>query len=137
MYSVEFLKQKVLEDNPSAEVRPGSAQHDLFIVPLDALMEPAEAQRAQIETAQRIANAASMTDEEADALAANFFVYRNVGGKASAQVQFFYAAAREVYIAAGTIVQSSDGSKVSGCDCKMRQYLLIKVEITIFAALNL
>ena len=52
MNDIDFLIQKILEDNPRAEVRPGSAQRDLLIVPHSKLLEPVEEERSTIARAQ-------------------------------------------------------------------------------------
>jgi hypothetical protein len=111
MNDIDFLIQKILEDNPRAEVRPGSAQRDLLIVPHSKLLEPVEEERSTIARAQSIANYATMTDEEMDALAANFFIYRDGGVNARTQVKVGFSSPTSVELKAGDTFQNSDSTK--------------------------
>ena len=109
--TAEFLIQTLKEAYPNVDTRIGTVPRDWLITPMSILLEPYEAQRANIGTRQLIENYETLTDEEMDDLASNLFIYRNLGVRARADIILGFSQPTSVTVDAGTIVENADGTK--------------------------
>lgn len=105
----EFLKTRLRQEYPSVSAENGDAIVDLLINPLSLLLEALKRETALIKLGQSVQTAASMRDSDADALAANFFVARRVGGRAYGLVRIYYANPTSVFIGVNTRFTTSGG----------------------------
>ena len=94
----EFLKTRLRQEYPSVSAENGDAIVDLLINPLSLLLESLKRETALIKLGQSVKSAATMRESDADALAANFFVTRRVGGKAYGVVRIYYANPTSVFV---------------------------------------
>jgi hypothetical protein len=94
-YSTEdfeaFLTARMEEFNPSLVTAKGSANYDILVGPLRAILEPLEWEINALKTYQSLDNYTSMPDEEVDSLVANYFLSRNPGSYASGSVRVYFS----------------------------------------------
>lgn len=107
--SASFIKQILYEYNPDIDTRPSTAFYDLFLKPNTYLLQPMLDDATAISMAQTINNIESMTEDEADALIANYTISRISGGVATGSVRFYYNTLTEVSVDEGTVVLSDTG----------------------------
>ena len=99
----EFLKTRLRQEYPSVSAENGDAIVDLLINPLSLLLEALKRETALIKLGQSVQTAASMRESDADALAANFFVTRRVGGKSYGLVRVYYANPTSVFVGTNAV----------------------------------
>jgi len=105
----EFLKTRLRQEYPSVSAEDGDAIVDLLINPLSLLLEALKRETALIKLGQSVQSAVSMRESDADALAANFFVSRRVGGKAYGVVRVYYANPTSVFVGVNARWTTADG----------------------------
>lgn len=87
----EFLKTRLRQELPSLSVQNGDAIVDIVIRPLQLLFESFKRELQIIRQGQSVRNPSQMRLTDAEDLAANFFVTRNTGSRASGTVRVFFA----------------------------------------------
>lgn len=96
--------------NPDAAAdREGSAIRDLFIKPATELSRSFITELEGIRNGMSFLNIESMTEDEADALAANLIVARKSGAKATGVVRLYFDKAFNFDLPAETMFNSSSG----------------------------
>jgi hypothetical protein len=105
----EFLKARLRQEYPSVASEDGDAVVDLLINPLSLLIEAFKREASLVQLGQSVSNAALMREEDADALAANFFVNRKVGSRAAGIVRMYYANPTYVSVTPGVVFTSASG----------------------------
>lgn len=98
----EFLKTRLKQEFPTLSVQDGDAIVDIVIRPLQLLLEGFKREIQIIRTGQSTRNASQMRIQDAEDLAANFFVSRNAGSRATGTVRIFFANPTFVSILVGT-----------------------------------
>ena len=98
----EFLKTRLRQEFPSLSVQNGDAIVDIVIRPLQLLLESFKREIQIIRTGQSVRNANQMRTQDAEDLAANFFVTRKSGSRASGTVRIFFAVPTFVSILVST-----------------------------------
>lgn len=109
--TANFLIQLLKERNPDIDTRVGTITRDWLITPLSILLEEYEDITENIAARQDISNYETLTDAEMDDLAANLFVYRDLGVRPRAEVVLSFNTPTDVFVQAGSIVESGDGTK--------------------------
>lgn len=116
----DFLETTLLEQDPTFEVRKGTAFNDLFFKPMEYITQPFRDEADRLFIAQSMSRILKTDDPDAfdevavDELVANFYVYRNEGGKSSgvARVYFVDPVHRE-YPTNGFVVVGNNGLNYS------------------------
>ncbi len=87
----DFVVQRLTESYPKLAA-DHSVLEDMFVKPLIALLAPFKDEMEAIKLAQSIRNAELLSDDEVDALAANFFVERKQGSFSSGSARIYFNA---------------------------------------------
>ena len=107
--AIDFLKDRLRQEFPSISATDGDAIVDLLIKPLSFLTEAGKRETEIIRKGQSVRNATTMRLEDAEALAANFFVSRRTGAKSAGTVRVLYGAPTFVSIISTVSFSTSDG----------------------------
>ena len=105
-----FLIQKILEANPSAEVRSGSGYGTIVIKPMSILLAPFSNELEAFRARLSLADVATLGSEATDDLIENLFIDRRVGNLASGSVRVYFASPQEKTIPIGTGFVSESGN---------------------------
>ena len=87
----EYLIAALKEQHPSLELQDGDAIIDLMIRPLQLLLEPMKRELNLLRKRQSVRYPGQLTDEDAEDLAANFFITRRRGNFSTGIVRVFFA----------------------------------------------
>lgn len=93
----EFLQERLKEFDPKFEVRAGTAFYDLFMKPMQYIVQPLRDEADDVQEAQSFLRILSTEDPDAfneeavDSLASNVFSERIEGGHSSGVARVFYA----------------------------------------------
>lgn len=104
--TVTFIKQRIKENY---DIDTEGDFEDLFINPLQTLVEPLVQEEQRIALGQSIANVGLISSEEVDDLAANSFEQRNEGSKATAFVRLYYPNPLNLTITTDKAASTADG----------------------------
>ena len=104
-----FLQDRITQSFPNISAQDGDQLADLLITPIEVLFEPLKREIQRARTGQSVNNAAQMRLEDAQDLAANFFVDWRSGVRASGVVRIFYANPTYVNVLATTIFSTPEG----------------------------
>lgn len=94
----DFVIARLTQEFPELAASAGGELEDLFVSPMQVLIEPFKRAVESVRINLSVENADLMADDEADALAANFFETREEGGFAGGQVRLFFTAPTTVQI---------------------------------------
>lgn len=104
-----LIIEKIKELNPSLDTRVGSVIRDVLINPLSSLLAEYQRDHDSVLTRHTLTDLTLLSEEELDAVAANFLVTRNTGAKSVGFVKFYFNAPRSFSLPAGTILETADG----------------------------
>lgn len=105
----EFLLTRLRQEFPSIPAEKGDAVVDLLIRPLQLLLESFKRELQIIRAGQSINNSDVMRLADAEDLAANFFVTRRTGSRASGIVRLYFSQPTFVSIMVTTEFRTSQG----------------------------
>lgn len=105
----DFIEERVLESDPTFELREGSAFRDFFIKPLTLILQPLRDDIEVIRTLQSLVNFATMSEDELDSLIANIFLSRRSGSSATGTVRAYFAAPQASSVTADSSFLSVTG----------------------------
>lgn len=94
----DFIVARLTQEFPELAASAGGELEDVLTSPMQLLLEPFKRAVESVRINQSAENADLMSDDEADALAANFFEDREEGGFASGQVRLYFTAPTTVQI---------------------------------------
>ena len=97
------------EKRPDLNVRRGTALRELLINTFQLIVQPLVREFNDLREQQSLANAAALTEEKLDALAANVFAFRRSGLFASGSVRLYFREATNVSVGLGVVFRSRDG----------------------------
>lgn len=100
---------EIREHDPELNVRPGGALSELLINTFQIIMQPLVREFNGLREQQSLANAAALTEESLDDLAANIFAFRRTGLAAAGVVRLYFREAENVSVDTGVIFRSKDG----------------------------
>ena len=100
-------------NDPDLDVRPDSALRRLLIRPFALIAQPVIRELLDIREQLSLANAATLTEDSLDALAANVFAFRREGQRSSGVVRLFFASAVTVSIETNVVFRSTEGTGFS------------------------
>ena len=104
-----FIVARLTQEFPELAASAGGELEDLLVSPMQMLLEPFKRDIESTRINQSVENADIMNDEEADALAANFFTEREDGGFASGPVRLYFTAPTTVRVTTDRQVSSRSG----------------------------
>jgi hypothetical protein len=87
----DFLITRLRQEFPSISAQNGDAIVDIVVRPLQLMLEAFKREIQIIRTGQSVRNAEQMRTVDAEDLAANFFVTRKTGSRATGTVRIFFA----------------------------------------------
>lgn len=105
----DFLRDRLRQEYPSIPAGKHDTITDLVLRPNELLMEPMKREIQTVRIGQSVRNSASMRDEDADSLAANWFTARREGGRSSTIVRVFFATAAFVSVSSTVTFTSGSG----------------------------
>jgi hypothetical protein len=86
-----FIQDRYAQEFPDIYAGDPGAVHDLFVKPLIVLLEPLKREIENVKRTKSLKDPSLLTDEEADALAANVFEERDSGGFSTGNARLFFA----------------------------------------------
>lgn len=95
-----FLEDRFAQEFPDLYIAEPGVLRDLFINPLRSILEPFKREIATIARNQSLADPETLSDQDADALLANWFQDRDVGSQATGTVRIFFSSPTTVNIQA-------------------------------------
>lgn len=104
-----LIRSRLQSEFPGLILQDGDPLDDYAVKIMRILLEPFRREIKRISQAQSVANADVLSDEEADSLAANFFVSRNVGGYATGLARLYCTAPQSLTITPSNVLTSSSG----------------------------
>lgn len=105
----QFLKDRLRQEFPSVSASDGEAIVDLLIRPLQLLFEALKRETQIVRRGQSTRNSSTMRLEDAEALAANWFVNRRTGLRTTGTVRVFYSAPTFVSVLSTVIFETGSG----------------------------
>ena len=106
---IEFITAKLEEAFPDITVTPGDAIYDILITSVSLFFEAYRSELKRIANSQSVSNIDSLSDADADALAANWLVSRNTGSLASCRTQIVFSSPKSVRLDSTNLFYTSDG----------------------------
>jgi len=108
---IEFLEDKAKEFNPNFSTSEGTAVRDLFVKPFSVIFQPIVDEILKVRQNLSLKNAEDLSEEDLDLLAANFFVTRRQGSKASGSVRVFFNEPVDEFLPTGTVFIAANGAR--------------------------
>jgi hypothetical protein len=105
----KYITARLEQEFPDTNFREGSGVRDLLVKPANLLMDPIYREVQLIKQAQSLIAPELLSPEEADALVANIFISRTLGGLATGFVRLFFNAPVAVNISVGNVCFTSSG----------------------------
>tara|TARA_Y100001938_G_C8101688_1_gene442368 strand:+ start:8471 stop:11545 length:3075 start_codon:yes stop_codon:yes gene_type:complete len=105
-----YIIEKIKNQDPEIDVRPGSSIYDFLINPLSSILEPYQSEHKAIIDRQAVTDISTLSTSELDAVAANYLVERNSGNKAQGYVRMYFRSARSLSLPAGTKFTDATGN---------------------------
>lgn len=113
---IEYLEDKLREFNPNFSVSEGTAVRDLFVKPFSVIFQPIVDEILRVRANLSLKDAQNLSEEDLDLLAANFFVTRRSGSKATGSVRIFFGSPVDEFIAQGTVFVAANGARFAATD---------------------
>lgn len=104
-----FLQDLMVQNFPDLAADGGGLFGDILTKPFQLFLEPFKRQIELLKIGQSVQNASIMSDNEADALGANFFETRNQGGFAGGSVRLYFAQPTTQRVTTDKRVFTADG----------------------------
>jgi len=104
-----FVIEQIKGLDPNIDTREGSAIRDLLIEPLAVVLNQYQADHDTILNRTALKDLTQLSDDELEAVGANFLVDRSLGGKSTGNIKCFFNTPRPFSVVAGTILTSDAG----------------------------
>ena len=105
----QFILDRFQQEYPDLYAADPGALRDLFIKPLQIILEPFKRETESVKRGQSLADPSMLSDEDADALVANVFDSRDEGGYSVGQARVYFPNPTDVRIEVGNKVFSDTG----------------------------
>lgn len=105
----EFILARLRSEFPSLVISEGEPLDDVVVKPMQALLTPFRRQIEQISKNQSFGSPDTLSEAEADNLAANIFVDRHLGGSAVGVARLYYTAPQYAVANQSNAVRTSNG----------------------------
>lgn len=99
---LEYLRKTIRDVDSSLDVSLSSPLSDLLLSPTASMLSPILGQLGFLMKNLSLSDVENMSEDELDAIASNFLVYRNPGNFARGNVRIYFAAPTDLTIPAGT-----------------------------------
>ena len=96
-----YIIESIKTQDPEIDVREGSAIHDLLINPLSSILQSYQEDHSSILERQTVKDIEKLSEDELDAVAANYLVKRNQGNIAQGYVTLYFRTPRSVTLPKG------------------------------------
>jgi hypothetical protein len=106
---VEFIQGRLAAEFENLVIQDGEPIDDLVIRPNRLLLEAYRRQINLVSTNQSVANPELMNEREADALAANYFIPRRLGGFSVGTARLYYSAAQYALVTPSNAIFTGGG----------------------------
>jgi hypothetical protein len=106
---IEYLEDKAKEFNPNFSTSEGTAVRDLFVKPFSVIFQPIVDEILKVRANLSLADAANLSDEDLDLLAANFFITRKAGAQATGSARVFFNEPVDEFVAQNTVFIGATG----------------------------
>ena len=136
MNYVEYVIRRLKAVFPDADYLPGSANRDILINPLSSILQPFGDEQTALLDAFSMIDPEDISEDDMDAIAANFLITRNSGAKVQGNVRLYFAQPLTVNIPANTEVATEGGLKfytVSNHTTTRAQMFLNNTEFPLYA----
>lgn len=104
-----FIATQLQQEYPDLNVREGSGLRDGLVKPATVLLDPLTREVKILKQNQSLAAPELLAPSDADALVANMFVSRSVGGLATGTVRLYFNAPQAVSITTGNVCYTATG----------------------------
>ena len=104
-----FIIEKIKKQDPEIDVREGSAMHDILINPLTSILQEYQSDHSDILNRQSLKDISQLSEDELDAVSANYLVKRNQGNVAQGYVRLYFRNPRAVTLPKGTKFTDASG----------------------------
>ena len=105
----DFARGRLAAEFPDLVLQTGEPIDDLIVKPMRIMLEPYRRQIAAVVRNQSVEDPTVLNDREADALAANYFVTRKLGGFSVGVARLYFNAPRFVLVVPTNTVSTSAG----------------------------
>jgi len=105
------IKKALRAYDSTIQFSESSALTDLVINPLTAVLDPFQDELATATKEQSLKTPENISEAEMDRYAANYFITRTTGNKATGNVKIFFRSPRTLYIPPGAYFETADGKK--------------------------
>ena len=106
---LDFIRGRLNSQHPELVLQDGEPLDDYAVKIMRVLLEPYRRQIERISRNQSLSNADTLTDEEADNLAANFFYDRRVGGYSAGIARLYFPSVQAQLVTPSNAVISDTG----------------------------
>jgi hypothetical protein len=104
-----FIQKRINAYDPSLSTVKGSANYDILIGPMSLLLEPVKRGVNQLKNSKDITKYASLTKEDMDMLASNFYIHRRLGFKAATMLRVYFLSPSNVNIFPTAVFSTPEG----------------------------
>lgn len=104
-----FLRDRLVQEFPEMAADDGGLLEDIFTKPLQLMLEPFKREVLKVRNNQSVANLELLSEDEADALGANWFATRNIGNVVTGPVRVYFAAPNTVRITTDKVLTTASG----------------------------
>lgn len=104
-----FMRDRLTQEFPELAADGGAELEDLLVKPLQLLLEPFKREIELVKLAQSTRNASLLSEEEADALGANWFSEREEGDYSGGTVRLYFSQPATVRVSTDRRCYTSDG----------------------------
>ena len=106
-----FITARLNQELPDVNTAEGTGVKDLLVKPDQILIDPILREIQLIKQGQSLANPELLADAEADALIANYFITRNLGGLSRGRARLYFNAPVAINITIGNVCYTADGHR--------------------------
>lgn len=104
-----FLRDRLAQEYPDLAADNGSEFEDLFVKPMQMLLEPFKREIELVKLGKSVLNASLMSEDEADAFGANWFSEREEGDFSGGTVRIFFNQPTTVRVSTDKRCYTADG----------------------------
>jgi hypothetical protein len=104
-----FIRDRLFQEFPEMAADNGGLLEDMLTKPFQLLFEPFKREIENVRLSQSVNNATLMSDDEADALGANWFEPRDEGDVSSGGVRIYFSAPQTVRVTVDKRVYTPSG----------------------------
>ena len=108
---IKKIEQALREYDSTIKFSGSSALTDLMINPLASIISPYQRDVNKLTREQSLIDPESISELEMDRYAANHYISRNAGARATGYIRIYFRSPRTLYLAPGTYFETNDGKR--------------------------